>query len=70
MGLEPTTLHVLDALTSELLRTRWRARAIFVGWTCEPHLAVTHISLFPLINKIILYQSCYLKQTASVDPSS
>ena len=30
-----------DALTSELLRTRWRARVIFVGWTCEPHLAVT-----------------------------
>ena len=41
MGFEPTTLRVLDALTSELLRTRWRARAIFVGWTCEPHLAVT-----------------------------
>ena len=30
-----------DALTSELLRTRWRAKVIFVGWTCEPHLAVT-----------------------------
>ena len=30
-----------DTLTSELLRTRWRARVIFVGWTCEPHLAVT-----------------------------
>ena len=29
-----------DALTSELLRTRWRARVIFVGWTCELHLAV------------------------------
>ena len=29
------------ALTSELLRTRWRARVIFVGWTCEPHHAVT-----------------------------
>ena len=31
MGFEPTTLHVLDALTSELLRTRWGARVIFVG---------------------------------------
>ena len=30
-----------DALTSELLKTRWRARVIFVGWTCEPHDAVT-----------------------------
>ena len=29
MGFEPTTLRVLDhALTSELLRTRWRARVI------------------------------------------
>ena len=39
MGFEPTTLRVL---TSELLCmwTRWRARVIFVGWTCEPHLAV------------------------------
>ena len=41
MGFEPTTLRVLDALTSELLRTRWRTRVIFVGWTCEQHLAVT-----------------------------
>ena len=31
--------HRSDALTSELLRTCWRARVIFVGWTCEPHLA-------------------------------
>ena len=30
-----------DALTSELLRTRCRARVFFVGWTCLPHLAVT-----------------------------
>ena len=30
-----------DALTSELLRTRLRARVIFVGRTCVPHLAVT-----------------------------
>ena len=30
-----------DALTSELLRTRRWARIISVGWTCEPHLAVT-----------------------------
>ena len=26
-----------DALIFELLRTRWRARVIFVGWTWEPH---------------------------------
>ena len=38
MGFELTTLRVLDRM---LLRTRWRARVIFVGWTCEPHLAVT-----------------------------
>ena len=42
MGFEPTTLCVLDRmlldLASELLT--WRARVIFVGWTCEPHLAV------------------------------
>ena len=30
-----------DALTFDLLRTRWRARVIFVGWTCLLHLAVT-----------------------------
>ena len=29
-----------DALTSELLRTRWQSRVIFLGWICEPHLAV------------------------------
>ena len=37
MGFKPTIVHVLDALTSELLRTRWGARVIFVGRTCEPH---------------------------------
>ena len=43
MGFEPTTLRVLDRMLqpSELLRTCWRARVIFVGWTCEPHLVVT-----------------------------
>ena len=30
-----------DALTSELLKTRWRARVVFAGWTTEPHLTVT-----------------------------
>ena len=44
MGFAPTTLCVLDRmlldLTSELLRTHWRARVIFVDWACEPHLAV------------------------------
>ena len=40
MVFEPTTLRVLD-LAIELLRTRWRARVILVGWTCEPHHAVT-----------------------------
>ena len=34
--------RVSDALTSELLRTHWRARVIFVGWTCEPHHTVHH----------------------------
>ena len=66
MGFEPTTLRVLDALTSELLKTRWRARVIFVGWTCEPHLAVTQSItsntsqiFFCVLSWLILYISLY-----------
>ena len=46
-----------DALTSELLRTRWRARVIFVGWTCEPHLAVTQ-SITSTTSNTLPYLKC------------
>ena len=43
MGFEPgdPPCSRSDALTSELQKTRWRERVIFVDWTCELHLVVT-----------------------------
>ena len=42
MGFEPTTLRVLERMPYLwATEVSLAGKSFFVGWTCEPHLAVT-----------------------------